>query len=210
MKRRSPTPAEFFHLAVAFEGGLVVAGLAIGWWMSPPAWELASWSAEGVLLGVLWALPLLVVLVFLRQWRTGAVGRFNQTVDELLVPLFSELAIWQFALISLLAGVGEELLFRGILQQFLAGPLSEIWAIALTSIVFGVAHLVTPLYGVLAGLVSIYLGWLLVRYENLAVPMVTHAVYDFVALAYLARPQKYEGLSTKDESASDESSESLR
>jgi membrane protease YdiL (CAAX protease family) len=197
-------------MAVAFEGGLVVVGLAIGWLMSPPAWDLAWWSVKAVLLGALWTLPLLAALVFLRQLRTGAVGRFNRTIDELLVPLFSELALWQFALISLLAGVGEELLFRGILQRLLSGPLGEIWAIVLTSVVFGVAHLVTPLYGVLAGLVSVYLGWLLVRYDNLAVPMVTHAVYDFVALAYLARPRKYEGLRTRDESANGATSESLQ
>jgi membrane protease YdiL (CAAX protease family) len=171
--------------------------------MSPPAWELARWNAQAVLLGALWALPPLVAVVFMRQLRTGAVGTLNRTVDELLVPLFSELGLWQFALISLLAGVGEELLFRGILQRFLAGSLGEIWAIALTSVVFGVAHLVTPLYGVLAGLVSIYLGWLLVRHENLAVPIVTHAMYDFVALAYLARPRKHDAAAevrrTKDE-----------
>jgi membrane protease YdiL (CAAX protease family) len=210
MKRRSTTPARFFRLAVAFEGGLVIAGLAIGWWMSPPVWEQAWWNAEALLWGALWTLPLLVALVFMRQLRAGAFGRLNRVVDELLVPLFAELRWWHFAVISALAGVGEELLFRGILQRLLSGPLGEIWAIALASIVFGVAHLVTPLYGLLAGLVSVYLGWLLVRYENLAVPMTTHAMYDFVALAYLVRPQKYEGLRTKDETATDETSESLR
>jgi membrane protease YdiL (CAAX protease family) len=186
-------------MAVAFEGGLVVSGLAIGWLMSPPAWELAHWSVKAVLLGTLWALPLLVALVFLRQMRAGVVGRLNRTVDELLVPLFSELGLWQFALISLLAGVGEELLFRGILQRLLSGPLGEIWAVALTSVVFGLAHLITPLYGVLAALVSVYLGWLFVRNENLTVPIVTHAMYDFVALAYLARGRNDEGRNPNDE-----------
>jgi membrane protease YdiL (CAAX protease family) len=199
MKRNPPTPAEFFRLAVAFEGGLVLLGLAIGWLMSPPAWELARWNAQALLLGALWALPLLVALVFMRQLRFGAVGRLNETVDELLVPLFRELSLWHFAVISALAGVGEELLFRGILQRLLTGSLGEIWAIGLTSVVFGVAHLVTPLYGVLAGLVSIYLGWLLVRNEDLAVPMVTHAMYDFVALAYLARGRNDEGRNPIDE-----------
>jgi membrane protease YdiL (CAAX protease family) len=205
MKDSLPTPARFFKLAVAFEGGLVLAGLAIGWLMSPPAWELAIWSVRAVLLGLLWSLPLLGTLVFLRQCRGGAVGRLNCTVDVLLVPLFNGLALWHFAVISLLAGVGEELLFRGILQRLLSDWLGELWAIVLTSVVFGLAHLITPLYGLLAALVSAFLGWLFIRYENLAVPMVTHAMYDFVALAYLVRPQKYEGQSTKDEMA-----ESLR
>jgi uncharacterized protein len=187
MKHQSPTPARFFPLAVAFEGALVLAGLVIGMWMSPPAWELARWSVEATLLGAFWALPPLVALVFMRQLRTGAAGRLNRTVDELLVPLFRELKLWHFAVISVLAGVGEELLFRGILQRLLSDWLGELWAVAIASVVFGLAHLITPLYGLLAALVSAFLGWLLVRYENLAVPMVTHAMYDFVALAYLTR-----------------------
>jgi membrane protease YdiL (CAAX protease family) len=185
MQHGSPTPEQFFRLAVAFEGGLVLAGLAIGWFMSPPAWELVRWNADAALLGALWSLPPLVGLVFIRQLQFGATGRLNRTVDELLVPLFGGLRWWHFAIVSTLAGVGEELLFRGILQRLVSDRMGEIWAIVLTSVVFGLAHLVTPLYGFLAALVSVYLGWLLVRYENLAVPMVTHAMYDLVALAYL-------------------------
>jgi uncharacterized protein len=199
MKRRSTTPARFFRLAVGFEGGLVLVGLAIGWWMSPPVWELAWWSAEALLLGALWTLPLLVALVFMRQLRGSAIGHLNRTIDELLVPLFRELRLWQFAVISVLAGIGEELLFRGILQRLLTDWLDEIGAIVLTSILFGMAHLITPLYGFLAALVSAYLGCLFVRCENLAVPIVTHAMYDFVALAYLVRGRNDEGRSLNDE-----------
>lgn len=174
-------------MAVAFEGGLVVAGLVLGWLMTPPAWEAAWWSAEAAILGALWSLPPLVALLFLRQLPGGAVGRLNRTVDELLLPLFAELRLWQYAVISLLAGVGEELLFRGVLQAVLSNWLGATAAVGVTSVVFGLAHLITPLYGVLAAVVSVYLGWLFLQYENLLVPMVTHAMYDFVALVYLVR-----------------------
>ncbi len=174
-------------MAVAFEGALVLAGAALGWLMSPPAWSAAKWSVEAVILGAIWSLPLLVSLLFMRAWRGGVVGQLNRTVDQLLVPLFSGLNLWQFAVISTLAGIGEELLFRGVLQQLLAGWTNISAAIAITSVVFGLAHLITPLYGILAAAVSVYLGWLFVRYENLAVPMITHAFYDFVALVYLVR-----------------------
>jgi membrane protease YdiL (CAAX protease family) len=95
--------------------------------------------------------------------------------------------VWQFAVISALAGLGEELLFRGVMQQALAEWLDVSWAIGLTSVVFGLAHLITPLYGLLAAAVSAYLGWLMVSYENLVVPVVTHGVYDLVALVYVTR-----------------------
>jgi len=159
----------------------------VAWLLVPPAWEQMRWTPEDVLKGVLASLPLLVVLVFLRQLNGGAVGRLNRTVDELLVPLFSPLPLWQFAVISALAGLGEELLFRGVLQPWLAGAMHLGWAICLTSVVFGLAHLITPFYGFLAAAVSVYLGWLAVEYENLVVPVVTHGVYDFVALVYLVK-----------------------
>ena len=84
-------------MAVAFEGGLVLAGAALGWLMTPPAWDAAHWTAEAALLGTLWSLPPLVALVYLRQLRTGAVRNLNRTVDELLVPLFAKLKLCDIA-----------------------------------------------------------------------------------------------------------------
>ena len=54
-----------------------------------------------------------------------------------------------------------------------------------TSSLFGLAHLVTSSYAVMAGLLGLYLGVLAVWHDNLLVPMVVHALYDFVALTYL-------------------------
>jgi len=57
----------------------------------------------------------------------------------------------------------------------------------LASVLFGVVHSITPTYAVVAALVGAYLGWLWLWRDNLLAPIVTHAVYDFVALAYLTR-----------------------
>jgi membrane protease YdiL (CAAX protease family) len=51
---------------------------------------------------------------------------------------------------------------------------------------------VTAAYAVMAGFIGLYLGVLAVWHDNLLVPMVVHALYDFVALTYLVhyhRPQ---------------------
>ena len=39
----------------------------------------------------------------------------------------------------------------------------------------------------LAGLIGLYLGWLWLAVGNLLVPIVVHALYDFVALMYLVK-----------------------
>ena len=89
---------------------------------------------------------------------------------------------------ALLAGVGEEALFRGVIQPALAAHLPAWAAIAHRHrLLFGLAHWVTPTYAILAGIVGAYLGWLLLRLSgNLLVPIVAHALYDVVALAVLA------------------------
>ena len=58
-------------------------------------------------------------------------------------------------------------------------------AVALTSIVFGLAHFISFTYAAYATVVGVYLGVLLIVFDNLLVPVLAHATYDFVALVYL-------------------------
>ena len=95
------------------------------------------------------------------------------------------------ALVAALAGFGEELLFRGLLQLGFSKILHVWLAIFVTSLIFGLAHAVTPTYCVLAFLISLYLGFLLIHTENLVVPIIVHAFYDFfVFLFILWTPKK--------------------
>jgi hypothetical protein len=52
---------------------------------------------------------------------------------------------------------------------------------------FGLAHFISLMYAVLAALIGLYLGILFIAFDNLAVPVIVHALYDFVALTYLVR-----------------------
>jgi hypothetical protein len=63
-----------------------------------------------------------------------------------------------------------------------------VWiGLAVAALLFGLAHFITPTYAVLAGTMGLYLGWLWIDTGNLLVPITAHAVYDFLALAYLAK-----------------------
>jgi len=87
--------------------------------------------------------------------------------------------------LGLAAGFGEEMLFRGVLQNELGIRIgSDAIAVGIASIIFGLLHAVTPLYAFLAALASVYFGWLYLITGNLAIPIVTHAFYDWVALLY--------------------------
>ena len=62
-------------------------------------------------------------------------------------------------------------------------------ALALASVLFGVLHAMTVVYAVLAVLAGLYLGWLWQATGNLLVPVVCHALSDFLVLLVLLRWQ---------------------
>lgn len=96
---------------------------------------------------------------------------------------------WWFAIVSLSAGICEELLYRGFLLGFLAGRmeggvhlgLTAAWL--LSSLAFGTAHLYQNLPGILSSTVAgLALGLAAILTGGLAVPMVLHALLDLQLL----------------------------
>ena len=111
----------------------------------------------------------------------------KQFTEEVIRPLFAPCTLFDLALIALLAGLGEEMLFRGILQPALGRWLGPWPGLVLASVLFGLLHPITGTYVVLAALIGAYLGYLFDLRQNLLVVIVAHALYDFVVLACLVR-----------------------
>jgi uncharacterized protein len=180
-------PGRFVRNAILFEGTLALVAIALGRLLPTQPWEQIGWNWLGVGWGLAACVPLLATMLGLRQLRIGPLGQLNRVVDEFVVPLFAGCTILDFALISLVGGLGEELLFRGLIQAALAKWLGAAAGIALASMLFGLAHIITPAYAALATMIGIYFGWLWLDTGNLLAPIVAHAVYDFAALVYLTR-----------------------
>lgn len=202
-------PQNFVLLAAVFEGGLAVVAVGLGWLVghnpldsfprtpADAAWG-AAWGAAAVL-------PPAGLLGLCLKCPLGPFVRLNRVVDELLVPLFRDCRLPDLAVISVLAGVGEEMLFRGVVQQAVAdwcGGQTEtgIWiGLAVAAVLFGLAHTITLTYALLAGVIGLYLGWVwLCADYNLLVPIVAHAGYDLLALVYLVRIRRRGGLPVAD------------
>jgi membrane protease YdiL (CAAX protease family) len=181
------TSAKLVGIAVLFEGGLALLALALGWIFSQPPTARFHWDLAAVGLGCLASLPLLVSMLLITHFPLGPLARLNRVVNEVILPLFESCSVFDFAVISLLAGVGEELLFRGVIQALLARWLSAAAGLVLASILFGLAHTITVAYAVLATIFGLYLGMLWLWTDNLLVAITAHAIYDFVALVYLVR-----------------------
>ncbi|MCA9144369.1 MAG: CPBP family intramembrane metalloprotease [Planctomycetaceae bacterium] len=188
--------------AFSFEAALGVAALMVGWLVGVDPLStipvLAKDSSSEYLLAVLWGtaatIPLLIGLWFINRLAFRPLVRIRRFVTSRVLPLFEPLSLLELAAVSLAAGFGEELLFRGLCQAAIAerisGPTGIVFAIALTSVLFGVCHWITPAYAVLAAVASIYFGVLFLMTGSLLAPLVTHSLYDFLALVYLTRWSK--------------------
>jgi membrane protease YdiL (CAAX protease family) len=185
MSTSTPAPRRFVRQAILFEGSLALVALAVGWFLPAPPWRQIHWTWPAAVEGAAAAVPLLAAMLALRSVQVGPFGRLNRLVDEFVVPLFAGCGIADFALIAVVAGFGEELLFRGVIQAALATWLNITAGLVTASLLFGVAHIITPTYAILAALIGAYLGWLAIYSEDLLAPIVTHAIYDFAALVYL-------------------------
>ncbi len=190
-----PTSATSYVLVgTVFEGLLAVVAVVIGRWLLISPASTFQWNLHGLLLGLAATVPMLgLFFACLRApWRP--LRRVAELVEETIVPMFRGANLFELAALCLVAGIGEELLFRGLLQTWIAqsiGGETGIWVgLALASALFGLAHMLTKTYFLLATLIGLYLGGIWLATDNLLVPITAHAAYDFVALLYYCRFRK--------------------
>jgi uncharacterized protein len=145
------------------------------------------WDARDAALGVAASLPLLLFFWLCLRGPAAPLERIRRIVKEFIRPLFLDWTLAELALLSLLAGVGEELLFRGVLQGALTQWLGLGLGLAAASVVFGLLHALTPAYAVLATLMGAYLGAVWAATANLLVVIIAHGLYDFIVLVYVVR-----------------------
>jgi membrane protease YdiL (CAAX protease family) len=164
-----------------------VLAWAVGRWLGLPPLEQLHPTPASFGVGVVAAAPLLLGLRWTLTTGMNSVRRLVALVVEQLGPLLAPRSPLELALLATLAGFAEEILFRGVIQVGLARVLPESGALIIASAAFGLAHFITPTYAVLAGLAGLYLGGLFLVQGSLTAPIVAHAVYDVVALNYVAR-----------------------
>jgi membrane protease YdiL (CAAX protease family) len=183
-----------FAMAVVVEGGLALVALALAWLFGVSVRELfpqagSQWLAA-VVRGVVVALAMLVVFFWMVHSSRAALRELRQQVESLIGQMFPSGSLAQFGLVALLAGVGEELLFRGVIQTILSQWITPVAGLLITSLLFALAHALSNLYFALALIIGFCFGSLVYQYNDLVAPMVAHSLYDFVALIYLSRTSR--------------------
>ncbi len=195
-----PSPNQLLAMALLVEGGMGLLALGLARWHGQVLICSADWSWRNLGLGAAAGLPMLLLLAATLKVPLRPLRELLRVMDGYVVPLFRRCRWPQLATVSILAGFGEEMLFRGVVQVSIGhwtatwiGKTASAWVgIVVAAALFGLLHRITTTYAVLAGLIGVYLGWLLMATGNLVIPIAAHASYDFVALLYLvnfrARP----------------------
>ena len=173
--------------AVFFEGGLAPLSLFLGWWLGHNPLTQFTWSRTDAFWGAVAALPLVGLFVATLHFPLGPLKRIKEFCEEEFVPLLAGSSWSDMALIALSAGVGEEMLFRGVLQSSLAAWVGVRAGLVLSSVLFGLLHPISIPYILVTMFVGFYLGGAFLLAGNLLTVMVTHALYDFALMAYLLR-----------------------
>ncbi|NOQ34537.1 MAG: CPBP family intramembrane metalloprotease [Methylococcaceae bacterium] len=188
----SPNSKEFFKSACYFESSLILIAVVLGWLTDTNPFADLYFSEMAVFYGIIGTLPLFLLFLMTEQLSFEPVRKIRQLLWDTLGESFSSYNWADLFILAAIAGISEEILFRGALQPWLEQSLGMNAGLIVSSIVFGLVHAVTPLYAVLAGLISLYLGLSLDYGEsrNLLTPIIIHALYDFLAFIVLMKAYK--------------------
>ncbi len=172
-------PGYLVRWGVFFALGGILVGLPWILWVqrrSPLSVILGVAPAHDMLLGATAGLLFAGIAWLLFLY----VPPFQATFSRLYAVLgFEDLTIPSILLLAISAGVGEELLFRGVLQPHLG-----LWV---TSLLFGLAHPLSSWYVGYAALAGLILGGIAEYTGALLAPIVCHAVIDGVLLILARR-----------------------
>jgi len=157
-----------------------------------PYREVATHYIDGIKAGlkVWYFVPIGVAIGFFLSMAEFVVLRNQPMVPDFTLGSFILLFLVMFFCI----GLGEELLFRSMLQGRVQTKLGPVMAIILASILFGMMHsgYANPVYMGYVFLVSLVFGYLYYRTNSLLLITVVHGTINFFLFSIL--PYFYYGL----------------
>lgn len=182
-----PDSQRWFRFTCGFEISLLLLAAIIARLAQRPLFADLHWNFEDALWGINATAPPLAVFVHSLQSDWKPFREIRGALDRTVGQLFRRFSVVQLLVVSALAGISEEVLFRAVAQGGLGESLGRMVALLVASVAFGCVHLLNWSYGCFSFLAGLYLGGLWLATGNLLTPMITHGLYDFLALVYYLR-----------------------
>jgi sodium transport system permease protein len=179
-------------LVAGIEILLIAAPALLAAWMGRYRWrETFAWRrptaatmVAAALIGV-GVLPWVYVLAYLQGLVWPQDPGQARAMLELFLPSLRERPVLTAVAVGALAGICEELLYRGPVQTALVRRLPTVAALSIGAVLFAAAHM--DLQGMLFRTILGYLlGWMVLRSGSIFPAMLTHAVIDSVNFGFQA------------------------
>lgn len=193
---------QFLLLATVFQGGLFLLGLGLADWQQVAlSWR---WDLASVARGVVLTIPLTLFLWWALKSGWSPLQQLRKTLVDRFGPILRQCSLVDLLYVSLLAGLSEEVLFRGAIQNLLIGW-GILAALVGTNLLFGLCHAASMVYFGYAFLAGCYLTWVAgIPEQNLTPAVITHALYDLVALGVIRSMSAPQAVSASDETEASE------
>ena len=194
MNEPSIDSEKFFKTACYFESAMILVAIALGWVANINPFEFIIFNEPAVINGIMGTLPLCIIFLALNQISTESLQKIRQVLQSTLGPSLVKHHWTDLFVLAAIAGISEEILFRGLIQPWLENSWGLMAGLLISSLIFGLVHAVTFLYFIMATAVSIYLG-LYLDYDstrNLLTPIIIHGLYDFFAFFVIVRAYRLE------------------
>ncbi len=154
------------------------------------AMGLATWSGTSPLTTVHFNLIDLAIGVAAAGLMVVVFSQVTSAQDEAERAMGASLAAchwYDLIMLALLVGIIEEVLFRGVLESWIA-QWNPLYAIIVVNFLFGALHSLSVTYFVVATILGIFLSVLAQGpgEYNLLRPIVAHSVYDYIGFVWLA------------------------
>lgn len=173
-----------FLRIVLFESSLLLVAWVLAWFLDTSFLDLHRWSWKGLAVGLTSTLPLISMFFWLLQSKWEPCQNIRRIMDVFIRPIFQQFTVLQLLVISIVAGISEEILFRGVIEGGAKSSIGTVAAILLSAVIFGACHALTKFYFVLATFMGVYMSVVWMATGQLLAPIVTHAVYDFLILLW--------------------------
>jgi membrane protease YdiL (CAAX protease family) len=154
--------------------------------LSKPNWIKSIISGMLYSIGIFVLVDIIIQPIFEHLFGEINLQAFDGIKGNFISYLIFILFMW------IVAGFGEEFLFRGYIVKRLAiifGDTNKSWIIAvtITAIIFGLGHIYQGTSGVLTtGIIGFIMGMIFFRHrQNLSIAMFTHGFYDMIGITLL-------------------------
>ncbi len=143
-------------------------------------WPIGFWGQVGFAFVGIAVLAAVVQLLRLpKTLKPEDSARYEKALAEVKIAPRNTRQLWVFLLVAITAGIWEELLYRGFLIWFLTPYIGLIGAVALSSIMFGIAHVYQSAFAIVrTALIGLVLAIAYVASGSLWWVMAMHALID--------------------------------